>query len=92
MATSMQICKVCGKEYPFCRTARPDGLYRWDSVACCPEHAAIYFAEVAAARAADTEVPTEDAQPVAEQASLPKATSTKKARSKKKQDNAAAQQ
>ena len=69
MATSTQICKVCGKEYPYCRTARPDGLYRWDNVACCPEHAAIYFAEVEAARSgasATTEATTlaEEATPV----------------------------
>lgn len=50
MATSTRICKVCNVEYPYCKTARPDGLYRWDNVACCPEHAAIYFAEVEAAR------------------------------------------
>lgn len=50
MATTTKVCRVCGVEYPYCRTARPDGLYRWDNVACCPEHAAVFFARVAAAR------------------------------------------
>ena len=50
MATGTRICKVCGCEYPYCRTSRPTGIFRWQDVACCPEHGSIYFAEVAASR------------------------------------------
>lgn len=42
-------CKICGKEYPFCHTNIPN-QYRWQDVACCKEHAALYFAEIAASR------------------------------------------
>lgn len=50
MAADTRICKVCGVEYPYCRTFRPAGIFRWQDVACCPEHGSIYFAEVAASR------------------------------------------
>ncbi len=44
-----RICKVCGKEYPYCHTITND-TFRWQDVACCPEHAAEYFERVAIAR------------------------------------------
>lgn len=44
-----RVCKVCGIEYPYCTTVTKD-KYRWQDVACCKEHAAQYFAEVAMAR------------------------------------------
>ena len=47
---STRICKVCGKEYPFCRTERPKGTFVYQEVACCKEHAAEYFASIAASR------------------------------------------
>lgn len=51
MAKATKICKVCGKEYEYCRTFKQyDGVFRYQDVACCPEHAAIYFAEVDIAR------------------------------------------
>lgn len=49
MADNTKICKICGKEYPACTTIIK-GVFRWQDVACCPEHASEYFALVAAAR------------------------------------------
>lgn len=37
-------CRVCDNEYEACRNAkRIDGVYRWQDVACSPEHGAIYL-------------------------------------------------
>ena len=66
MAQGTRICKVCGKEYPYCKTERRVNLFRWQDVGCCPEHAAIYFEEVAIARG---ERPRkEESEPVEESA------------------------
>ena len=46
-----RICKICGKEYEYCRTVRTDSVFRWQDVACCVEHGNEYFALVAASRA-----------------------------------------
>lgn len=51
MATAMKKCRVCGKDYPACRSARRgDGVFRWKEVACSPECGAIYLARVLEAR------------------------------------------
>ena len=52
MAIGTKVCKVCGKEYEACRTLRPnlDNEFRWNEVACCPEHGAEYLRRVLAAR------------------------------------------
>lgn len=50
MAKVMRICKVCGKEYEYCHTLRKDNPFRWQDVACCPEHGRIYFKKVMDAR------------------------------------------
>ena len=50
MEKGIRVCKICDKEYPYCKTERPVGLYRWQDVACCPEHAAIYFEQIAISR------------------------------------------
>ena len=50
MADNTRICKVCGDEYPYCKTEFNGNIFRWQDVACCPEHAAMYFAEVEKAR------------------------------------------
>lgn len=50
MKQGIRICKVCGKEYPYCKTFRPEGIFRWQDVACCPEHGSEYFALVMASR------------------------------------------
>ncbi len=52
MMTAKKRCKVCGCEYDYCRTNKRDvSQNRWQDVACSPEHAAIYFARIAASRA-----------------------------------------
>lgn len=38
-----KICKICGAEYPYCQTYRLDNAFRWQDVACCPEHGAEYL-------------------------------------------------
>lgn len=51
MATGMKKCKICGKEYEACHTQGfVTGVFRWQDVACCPEHGAQYLAAVNAAR------------------------------------------
>ncbi len=45
-----RICKICGREYKYCKTFRNTGMFRWQDVACSPEHGAAYFAEIAASR------------------------------------------
>ena len=52
MAKGIKVCKVCGKEYEACHTLRPNlnSEFRWQDVACCPEHGAIYLAQVMEAR------------------------------------------
>lgn len=51
MATATKICKVCGVEYPYCKTVYKPGIFRYQDVACCPEHGSEYLARVEAARA-----------------------------------------
>lgn len=50
MPTATRICKVCGKEYEYCHTNRPATIFRWQDVACSPEHGAEYFRQVAISR------------------------------------------
>lgn len=51
MDNSTRICKVCGKEYPYCKTVLKNGeIFRWQDVACCEEHGAEYFSAIMAAR------------------------------------------
>lgn len=54
-----RICKICGKEYPYCRTEAAGSENRWQDVGCCIEHATQYFKEVAIARG---ELPAEEKQ------------------------------
>lgn len=52
MATATLKCRVCGKEYEACRSAkRIDGVFRWQDVACSPEHGAIYLDLIRKSRA-----------------------------------------
>lgn len=53
MATGTKRCKVCGKEYPYCKTASRPGIFRYQDVACCPEHGSIYLKRVMEARSND---------------------------------------
>jgi hypothetical protein len=45
-----RVCKICGKEYPYCKTENPNNVFRYQDVACCPEHGAQYLREVLIAR------------------------------------------
>lgn len=54
MAKATKICKVCGSEYEYCHTVRRvPGVFRWQDVACCPEHGSTYLARIAASRATE---------------------------------------
>lgn len=44
-------CKVCGKEYEGCCSVKRTPGFRWQDVACSPEHGSIYLARVEASRA-----------------------------------------
>lgn len=56
MSTATKICKVCGKEYPYCRTERKvAGVFRWQDVACCVEHGSIYLERVLTSRGEKSE-------------------------------------
>lgn len=50
MATATKRCKVCGEEYKYCNTARRVDVFRWQDVACSPQHAAEYFHSIAVSR------------------------------------------
>ena len=51
MATATKKCKVCGNEYEYCHTVRRvAGVFRWQDVACCPEHGVIYLEKVRKSR------------------------------------------
>jgi len=56
MPQGVRICKICGKEYPYCKTKRPAGISRWQDVACSPEHATIYFTKIAESRSGNAAV------------------------------------
>ena len=61
MAKATKICKVCGKEYEYCHTAsRIAGAFRWQDVACSPEHGSIYFAKVMESRTNDNPMSSEE--------------------------------
>ena len=54
MATATLKCRVCGKEYEACRNAkRVDGVFRWQDVACSPEHGATYLDLIRKSRATE---------------------------------------
>lgn len=51
MATAIKKCRVCGKEYEACRTARHiAGIFRWQEVACSPKCGSIYLARIEESR------------------------------------------
>lgn len=51
MASGKRICKICGKEYEYCKTLRETpGVFRWQDVACCVEHGEKYFDLIMASR------------------------------------------
>lgn len=69
MATATKICRVCGKEYEYCHTARKvSGIFRWQDVACCPEHGSTYLSKIRESRnPVDTTNYVEPAEVVADE-------------------------
>lgn len=54
MATATRKCKVCGCEYEYCHTARRvAGVFRWQDVACSPEHGSVYLSKIMESRSKD---------------------------------------
>jgi len=85
MVKSIKKCRICGKEYEGCKTAinNYDGVFRWQEVACCPEHGAEYLARVLAARGETA--PKKEPEKVEEQKQdTPARASRKKNREKSK--------
>lgn len=56
-------CKVCGVDYEACRTERSSDVFRWQDVACCPEHGAEYFRMIAESRGAGVKAPVKKKTP-----------------------------
>ncbi len=51
MAKTKLACRVCGKEYIACRTAKNEpGVFHWQEVACSPECGEKYLNKVLEAR------------------------------------------
>lgn len=48
MPKAMLTCRVCGKKYEACHSARHniDGVFRWREMCCSPECGAIYLNRV----------------------------------------------
>lgn len=83
MATGMKRCKICGKDYEACHTqAFAAGVFRWQDVACCPEHGMQYLERVNAARGLGN-APAKDLATSSSEGAQETQTSSKK-RSKKR--------
>lgn len=50
MPNAKLVCRICGKEYEACMKWETAEKFRWQNVACCPEHGAEYFVRVLKAR------------------------------------------
>ena len=57
----MKTCKVCGKEYEYCKTFRPSVGFRYQDVACSEKCGSIYLTEILKSRG---ELPSDDVTPV----------------------------
>lgn len=66
MATGYKTCKICGKKYEYCMTNRRDTIFRWQDVACSPEHGAIYFQQIAESRKQVVSSPVAEELPIDE--------------------------
>lgn len=64
----MKKCRVCGKEYEPCHSARLQaGVFRWREVACSPECGATYLLQINESRGI---VPKKTKKPRAKQAEV----------------------
>lgn len=57
MPSGTRKCKICGCEYPYCKTITQN-RFRYQDVACSPEHATEYFRRIELSRM--TDVPAVD--------------------------------
>jgi hypothetical protein len=62
MQTAKRTCKVCGREYDYCKTWNNTNKFRWQDVACTPACGEKYFALIEASR--NPVVEAEEAKPV----------------------------
>lgn len=62
MEKGTKICKVCGKEYPYCKNWSNSDIFRWQDVACCEEHGQQYFEEILRSRGELPEEPSSSAK------------------------------
>lgn len=96
MAKGTRICKICGKEYEYCKTWLNQNKFRWQDVACSPECGTKYFALIEASRTGkpvdiepkeEKEVEVEQNVEVEDEPKMtPKTTQRRKQRSKKDED------
>lgn len=49
MPSGTRKCKICGCEYPYCKTITQN-RFRYQDVACSPEHATEYFRKIELSR------------------------------------------
>jgi len=69
MAKAIKKCRVCGKEYEYCRTFRSGSGFRYQDVACSPECGSIYLSAIIESRkagSADNSNETADSKPESE--------------------------
>lgn len=52
MPSGTRKCKICGCEYPYCKTITKN-RFRYQDVACSPEHGAEYFRRIELSRLTD---------------------------------------
>ena len=52
MPSGTRKCKICGCEYPYCKTITQN-RFRYQDVACSPEHATEYFRRIELSRMTD---------------------------------------
>lgn len=50
MPKGTRICKICGKEYEYCKTQRASNIFRWQDVACSYEHGQEYLKQIIRSR------------------------------------------
>jgi hypothetical protein len=78
MLPNTKICKICGKEYKYCKTESLKDIFRWRDVACCLEHGREYFRQVLEARSEDaSEFETKETSATPDQKKAAKRSSSK---------------
>lgn len=86
MPTGIKICKVCGKEYPYCKTVRNPNIFRYQDVACSPQCGSIYLKRVLLAREEDLKNSSETSDITIEKENEPAEVETTAKRKRVKKD------